>query len=148
METQSQTSSECVCAILRRAARSLTNVYDKALAPSGLRVTQLNMLNVLYRNSVASVTQVSELLGLDQTTATRNLIVLEDSGFIERVVHHDPRVKLLKLTDKGKKKLQTGVLYWQGIQKQIKSSLSEQEWTDFRTTLAKIEGMASSAELG
>ena len=134
--------NECVCNVMRRAARSLTNAYDKALAPSGLRVTQFSMLTAISRLSVASVTQLSELLGLDQTTATRNLMLLEDAGFIERVAHHDPRVKLLKVTDKGKKKLIAATACWREMQEQIKSALSQQEWTNFRDTLGKIEGLA------
>src|SRR5262249_49130083 len=99
-------SHECICRAVRDASRSITNAYDKALAPSGLRATQFTLLSALARQSVASVNQLSELIGIDQTTTTRNVSVLENAGLVIRVPHHDPRVKLLKLTPKGKQKRQ------------------------------------------
>jgi len=148
METIRGGKNDCLCRIVRQAARSLTNAYDKALAPSGLRVTQFTLLSVVANKSVASVTQLSEILGLDQTTTTRNLSLLEDSGLLVRVPHHDPRVKLVKLTSKGKQKRQAALECWQEVQEHITSSLSEQEWKAFRDVLQKIETLASSADTG
>ena len=39
----------CACSTLRRAARAVTAVYDAALAPSGLRITQFSILRKLAR---------------------------------------------------------------------------------------------------
>lgn len=138
--------NECICKVVRESARSLTNAYDKALAPSGLRTTQFTMLTVLARHTVASVTQLSELLGLDQTTTTRNISLLEESGLITRVAHHDPRVKLLKLTGKGKQKRQIALECWQEVQDHIKASLAEEEWTTFRNVLQKIQTVSKELE--
>jgi DNA-binding MarR family transcriptional regulator len=146
MELTPGDKNECICKVIRESARSVTNAYDKALAPSGLRTTQFTLLTVLARNTVASVTQLSELLGLDQTTTTRNISLLEESGLIARVAHHDPRVKLLKLTTKGKQKRQMALECWQEVQEQIKSSLSEQEWTTFRHVLQKIQTVSKELE--
>ena len=141
-----RSKNDCICRVVREAARSLTNAYDKALAPSGLRTTQFTMLCVLARESAATVTQLSELLGLDQTTTTRNLSILEDAGCIVRVAHHDPRVKLVKLTSKGKQKRLVALECWQQMQKQITSGLSQSEWMTFQKVLQKIETLASTAE--
>ena len=146
MEALPSSQTECICRALRQGARSLTNAYDKALAPSGLRTTQFTMLSVLARQSAASVTQLSEILDLDQTTTTRNLSLLEDSGLIVRVAHHDPRVKLLKLTAKGKQKRQIALECWQKVQEKIKSSLSEEELATFQTVLQKMETVAKQLE--
>jgi len=146
METFPSNKNECVCRVVREAARSLTNAYDKALAPSNLRTTQFTLLSVLARHTVASVTQLSQLLDLDQTTTTRNISVLEDSGFLMRVAHHDPRVKLVKLTSKGKQKRQIAFERWQEVQERIKSSVSEQEWTTFHSVLQKIQTLSKELE--
>jgi DNA-binding MarR family transcriptional regulator len=144
ISSQPKHTTECVCHAVRRTARSLTNAYDKALAPSGIRTTQYSMLCAISRNSVASVGDLSEWLALDQTTATRNLLTLEESGLIERVAHHDPRVKLLKLTAKGKQKLQKAHSCWGKVQKQVLSGLSEKEWTQLRGALRKIDSISLS----
>ena len=131
MVTIPDSNNECICKVVRQAARLLTNAYDKALAPSSLRTTQFTMLSVLARKSVASVSELSEILGLDQTTTTRNVSVLENAGLIVRR-HHDPRVKLVKLTSKGKQKRQIACQHWQKVQGHISSSLSDEEWKTFQ----------------
>jgi len=133
------TKDECICRIVRDAARSLANSYDKALAPSGLRTTQFTLLSVLARESVASVNKLSELLAIDQTTTTRNLSVLEDAGLVTRVPHHDPRVKLMKLSPKGKQKRQIAVDCWQTMQDRVTSSISGDEWRTFQKVLHTIQ---------
>ena len=137
---------ECICRVVRDAARSLTNAYDRALAPSGLRTAQFTLLSVLARQSVASVNQLSELLGIDQTTTTRNLSVLEGAGLVIRVPHHDPRVKLMKLTPKGKQKRQIAVDCWQKMQEHVTSSISPDEWRTFQKVLHTIEDRCNTWE--
>ncbi len=131
--------NQCICKIVRDTARSLTNAYDRALAPSGLRTTQYTMLSVLKGQSVANVNQLSELLGIDQTTTTRNLNVLEDAGLVSRVPHHDPRVKLMKLTPKGKQKREIAKERWKEMQHHITSAISADEWRTFQKVLQTIE---------
>ena len=137
---------ECICRVMRQTARSLTNAYDRALAPSSLRTTQFTVLSVLAHQTTASVTQLSEILGLDQTTTTRNLRLLEDDRLIERVAHHDPRVKLLKLTARGKQKRQIAQQHWTEIQERITSSITEDELQIFRSVLQKIEDASVKCE--
>lgn len=146
MKSTSINRDECVCRVVREAARSLTNAYDKALAPSGLRTTQFTLLSVLAGESVATVSQLSELLELDQTTTTRNLNILEESGLVVRVAHHDPRVKLVKLTAKGKQKRQIAVERWQDIQNHITSSISKKDWQTFQKVLETIETLCKERE--
>jgi len=135
--------SECISRSVRCADRSLTSAYDKALAPSGLRTTQYTMLSVLQRQSVATISELSELLELDQTTTTRNVRVLEESGLVMRVPHHDPRVKL---TAEGKRKRLIAFERWQSVQSQIRSSLSSDEWEVFQKVLTKIANLSKELE--
>ncbi len=137
---------ECICRVVRDAARLLTNAYDKALAPSGLRTTQFTLLSVLGGRSVASVGQLSELLELDQTTTTRNLSVLENAGLVVRVPHHDPRVKLMKLTPKGKQKRQIAVECWKMMQDHVTASVTSEEWQTFQKVLHTIEDRCKNWE--
>ncbi len=134
---------ECICRVVRDAARSLSNTYDRALAPSGLRTTQFTLLSVLARQSVATVNQLSESMGIDQTTTTRNVSVLEEAGLVIRVPHHDPRVKLMKLTPNGKQKRQIAVECWQRMQDHVMSSISPDEWRTFQKVLHTIEERCS-----
>jgi len=146
MDSIPSNKDECICRVVRDAARTLSNAYDRALAPSGIRTTQFTLLSVLARESVASVNQLSDLLGIDQTTTTRNVSVLEDAGLLMRVPHHDPRVKLMKLTPKGKQKRQIAVECWQKMQEHVTSSISADEWRTFQKVLHTIEDRCNKWE--
>jgi len=49
MASQPHDASACACGRLRRASRALTQLYDDAMIPSGLRVTQFSLLRTLAR---------------------------------------------------------------------------------------------------
>src|SRR5436190_21990976 len=90
--------SPCVCSTLRMVSRAVTQLYDDILRPSGLRVTQFSILATIARMGEANLRQLEHALAIDQTTLTRSLGLLERDGMIERVPHHDRRVKAIRLT--------------------------------------------------
>ncbi|MEE9276104.1 MAG: MarR family winged helix-turn-helix transcriptional regulator, partial [bacterium] len=63
----------CVGLNIRKASRAVTQLYDAALQPAGLRVTQLSVLAVASRMERATISKLGEVLVMDRTTLTRNL---------------------------------------------------------------------------
>src|SRR6058998_2027268 len=100
-ERESVRLSPCVCSTLRMVSRAVTQLYDDVLRPSGLRVTQFNILATIARMGEANLKQLEDTLAIDQTTLTRSLNLLERDGVIERASHPDGRVKAMRLTSKG-----------------------------------------------
>src|SRR5437870_10649312 len=98
--------SPCVCSTLRMVTRAVTQLYDDALRPSGLRVTQFSILATLARLGEANLRQLEARLAIDQTTLTRSLTRLERDGVIERVPHPDGRIKAMRHTAKGRRLLE------------------------------------------
>lgn len=72
----------CVCTQLRRTARLISLVYDEALAPAGVTVTQYALLARIGRTAGLSRTALAAQLGMERTTLTRNLGPLERAGFV------------------------------------------------------------------
>jgi DNA-binding MarR family transcriptional regulator len=66
----------CTCTNLRRAARIVSQLYDRELRQAGLRVTQFALLQALVRAKDISQGKLGEVLGLDSTTLTRTLALL------------------------------------------------------------------------
>ncbi len=66
-------SIACACGRLRRATRALTQLYDDAMAPAGLRVTQFSLLRTLARLGSLRITALAEATLLDRTALSRNL---------------------------------------------------------------------------
>jgi len=118
-----QVRSICAANQLRRAARGMTQRYDTALAPCGLRVTQLPILVALGITGGAPVTAVAGALALDRTTLTRNLKVLVDRGFVTYAGdERDARVRMVALTEAGSQALSEGLALWRGVQDDVEEA--------------------------
>ena len=63
----------CIAVRLRLLNRVVTNFYDDALRPLGLKVSQLNILIVTAKLGLARPAQVCEILQLDTSTLSRNV---------------------------------------------------------------------------
>lgn len=111
--------SGCVCFGLRRAARSITHVYDAALRPLGLRATQFTVLNVVCALAPAAVTEIADAAIIDRTTLTRSLALLEREGFLRAVPSGDGRERRYALTASGERVLARARPLWEETQARV-----------------------------
>ena len=72
----------CMCASFRRASRALTQLYDEALRPVGLRATQFTILQTLSLAGEVSQGGLAQILAMDSTTLTRTLRIMGREGWI------------------------------------------------------------------
>jgi DNA-binding MarR family transcriptional regulator len=116
-------ASACVCFNLRKAARSITTVYDAALKPSGLRATQFTVLNVVRALAPVAVTRIADAAVIDRTTLTRSLSVLERNGLLRTVASTDGRERLYALTPRGERALARARPVWEATQQRVTAAL-------------------------
>src|SRR5260370_12903597 len=90
---------QCVCAALRRADRTITQIYDAILAPSGLHITQFTLLATLAEASPISINRLANLMVMDRTTLTRDLCLLSKQGSPRFELGLDHRLPLMAPTD-------------------------------------------------
>jgi DNA-binding MarR family transcriptional regulator len=121
----SMSSMECYCTEFRRTANALTGIYDDALRPAGLKITQLSLLRTLGRLGEAPYTDIAAELGLDKTTISRNIKLLIEAGWITISGDEDARHKVAKLSPAGAKKLREGNKYWRDAQAQVESEMKQ-----------------------
>src|SRR5436853_5989726 len=88
----------CIAVRLRLLNRVVTNLYDDALRPLGLKVSQLNILVVTARLGLARPAQVCDILQLDPSTLSRNVKPLQAHGWLEVVPGEDARTQPIRLT--------------------------------------------------
>jgi DNA-binding MarR family transcriptional regulator len=86
-------------------SRAVTQLYDDALRPSGMRVTQFGILAAIARVGETNLRQLEDALAIDQTTLTRSLNLLERDGVISVPRTPDARVKAMWLTGTGRRVL-------------------------------------------
>jgi DNA-binding MarR family transcriptional regulator len=102
----------------------MTQLYDEALRPSGLRATQLSLLTAVRRSQPVAVKRLAAGMGMDRTTLTRNLRLLERDGLV-RVVPDptDRRSKTIELTAAGDKRLVKAYPLWKEAQQRLSAVL-------------------------
>src|ERR1700692_4205653 len=89
----------CLCASFRRASRALTQHYDAALRPIGLRGTQFTLLQALSLAGEVSQGTLGEILAIDSTTLTRTLAIMGRRGWIASRSGEDRRERWLSLSE-------------------------------------------------
>ncbi len=129
----------CVCAAIRKAGRILTRKYDRYLRPTGLKITQFSMLANIARNPGITVSELSRLLLMQQTTVSRNLQVLEKSHFIRLEPEAtDSRVKRVRVTDMGMKRMDEARPFWKEAQQEMTQILGKKGLQALLMSLEKI----------
>lgn len=130
--------SRCVCNTLRMVTRAVTQLYDDALRPSGLRVTQFSILATIARKHEANLKQLENALAIDQTTLTRGLNLLERDGLIERASHPDRRIKAMRLTSQGRRSLEIARPLWAHAQQKVLREMGTKAWSDAQRRLTHL----------
>ena len=115
----------CTALRLRLLNRVVTNLYDDALRPLGLKVSQLNILIVTAKLGLARPAQVCEILQLDASTLSRNVKPLQAHGWLEVVPEADARAQPFRLTLQGKRLIEKAVPAWEQAQRQAQELLGE-----------------------
>ena len=119
-------SKTCIAVRLRLLNRVVTNYYDDALRPLGLKVSQLNILIVTAKLGRARPAQVCKILQLDASTLSRNVKPLQAHGWLEVVPDEDARAQPFRLTAQGKRLIEKAVPAWEQAQRQATELLGEE----------------------
>ena len=99
----------CIAVRLRLLNRVVTNFYDDALRPLGLKVSQLNILIVTARLGLVRPTQVCEILQLDTSTLSRNVERMRAHGWMEIVPEEDARAQPFRLFKNARFRVTLGI---------------------------------------
>ena len=134
----------CACFNVRKVSRQLSQLYDHALEPSGLKNTQFTMLAVASEAGPISITNLSRLLDLDRTTLTRNLRIMEREGLIAVGSGKDARSKIVTLSAKGRSRLSQATPLWRSAQAKILKRFGRNRWDSLRLELQEIRDAADT----
>jgi DNA-binding MarR family transcriptional regulator len=118
----------CLCASFRRASRALTQLYDQALRPLGLRATQFTILQALSLAGEVSQGQLGEMLAMDSTTLTRTLEIMGRHGWIAERPGEDRRERRLRLAKAGETQFKHALPVWEKVQSRLRHKIGEQTW--------------------
>lgn len=129
----------CVCFALRRTTRSLTQLYDTALRPHGIRATQFPILLAALGVEPVPLGPMAEHLGMARTTLLRNVRPLVRRGLIHQSTAASRRTTL-KTTAAGRTLLKRAYPAWKTVQTEVLERVGRSAWTRTLGALGEATG--------
>ena len=118
-----QVAGECIAVRMRMLNRVITNIYDDALRPLDLKVSQMNILVAAAKMGTARPAAVCEHLHLDVSTLSRNVERMKGRGW--------------------RKLLEKAVPAWSAAQQQVKQVLGDEIVNQLNRAVKRIGAAAA-----
>jgi len=129
-------AESCACSNFRKAARAITQLFDHALQPSGVRSTQLIILLEIAIAGSTTAPQIAGRLVMDPSTLARNLKLITKKGWTTIRWSADRRGQEIRLTRSGLKALKNAVPLWTRAQSAFAGRLGTRRWHVLQSDLA------------
>src|SRR3954454_20892876 len=112
-ETADRLARECIAVRVRLINRVITALYDEALRPFGLRISQANILAAVAHKGESRPVEVSRILRIEKSTLSRDVELMKQKGWLESDPPLGGRNQTIRLTGQGKQLLGTIQPSWE-----------------------------------
>ncbi len=116
-------ASECLAVRIRLLNRTVTNIFDDALRPLGVKVSQLNVLMVVAKRGPISPGGVARRLNLEKSTVSRNVDRMRTRGWLKVSEGDSGRKQILEIGTAGRKLIEKSLPFWKKAQEQTEAVL-------------------------
>jgi DNA-binding MarR family transcriptional regulator len=137
--TDRQKTERCYCITLRRAAKAVTDYYDRGLTPAHITVNQYALLMNIAAIAPCSVSTLARAMRLERTTLVRNMNPLFAAGLIGDGSLDGRRDRRLSLTEAGRAALEMAGPLWEKTQTEVKGIIGEEKFNAFMETIVRLE---------
>ena len=138
-------AEQCIAVRLRMLSRGVTRIYNQALRPYGLMVSQMNILVAVSCLGEARQQKVCQALHLEKSTLSRDVGRMRSQGWLEEVPGEDGRTALLRMTPAGKRLLEKAIPAWQWAQEQATALLGEREISSLGRAATTLRAKSKAA---
>jgi len=138
---QQTSAAPCICFRVRRASRALTRLYDEALAPAGLTVTQFSILRNSQRLDGPTVSALAEYTGHERSALWRTLQPLVRDGLVELTAGQDQRSRRIRVTPAGEAAVTGAEPHWNACQARVEAKLGEPAQRELVALLKEVESL-------
>jgi DNA-binding MarR family transcriptional regulator len=118
-------AADCIAVRVRLINRVLTGIYDEALRPHGLRVSQGNILVAVARMGEARPADVCRRLKLEKSTLSRDVEVMKRHGWLESDPPAGGPRQVLRITSRGMDLLAKCQPAWESAQAEARQLIGE-----------------------
>jgi DNA-binding MarR family transcriptional regulator len=134
-KTRNELIARCACFDLRKATRAVSRMYDDFLRDEGLNITQFSLLRVIRTEKELSISTLGRYMVMDRTSITRALAPLERDGLIDSRSGADKRIRIVSVTNKGRKLVEEAEPKWRQAQDALIKTIGEERWRAMCTLL-------------
>ena len=132
-------ATSCIAGRLRLLNRVVTNLYDEALRPLGVKLSQGNILAVTAKLGVARPAEICDILELDTSTLSRTVERMVANGWLEVLPDADGRSHPFRLTDQGKRLMERAIPVWEKAQTEARKLLGEDGLQFLDTVIKRVK---------
>ena len=118
---------DCAFANIRMLGRVVGTFYDEMLKPADLRASQLALMWAILACEPVEQKALEGITRTDQTTLSRTVENLRAAGLVVVGPGSDRRVRLIRLSPRGRRAFLRAMPYWERAQAELASVLSVQE---------------------
>lgn len=132
---------DCICFLLRSAARRASALYARHLSAIGLGLPQHSLVGMAaafekQNGRPATITELARALDLDRTTLTRNIRPMVEAGLLTiEPARQGGRAKAVRATREGRGAYRAGIALWRQAQDEMIAGL-QQEYPALMSGLA------------
>jgi DNA-binding MarR family transcriptional regulator len=119
-------SQQCIAVRIRLLNRMITNIYDSALSPFGIKLNQISILVFIHLAGEVGYDALCRRLKMEKSTASRNIERMKKKGWLKIVTVRAERRKFLKITPAGEELLGKVQEVWEDAQEKALSLLGEE----------------------
>jgi len=127
-KTRSELLTECACFDLRRTTRAVSRMYDGFLRDAGMNISQFALLRRIRAQKELSISTLGRYMVMDRTSITRALAPLERDGLIHSRPGADKRIRIVSVTNKGRKLVEDAEPKWHQAQEVLLETIGADRW--------------------
>jgi DNA-binding MarR family transcriptional regulator len=118
-------ANDCIAVRVRLINRVITALYDEALRPHGLRVSQGNILVAVARLGEARPAEVCRMLRIEKSTLSRDVELMKKEGWLASEPPTGGRNQTLRITPEGLELLAKVQPAWERAQGEAKRLIGD-----------------------
>jgi DNA-binding MarR family transcriptional regulator len=119
-------ASECIAVRVRLINRVISGLYDEALRPFELRISQANILSAIRHVGEVRPADISRILRIEKSTLSRDIELMKKNGWLESDPPEGGRNQKIRLTSQGTKILARIEPSWEKAQAEATSLIGEE----------------------
>jgi DNA-binding MarR family transcriptional regulator len=138
-------AAECPGYQARVTARALTRYYNACFKPLGLTAEQFSLLVGIGAAEGAMLVDLADRAGVDPTTLSRNVRILEDRDLVRAEGGRGRSGKRLALTKSGHRLMVDALPIWNRAKAELAHRMGDERLCSTRQAMAELAEAAESS---